>query len=529
MKTWRFVSYLALCLMLLAGCGQPKPTSTAPTAPAATKPAPTPAPAAGSPKRGGTLVVGGDFGPQSLDPHITVAWASVNVYEHMYEGLLRWTAENKMEPALATKWESSTDGMTYTFSLRKGVKFHNGRELTADDVKFSFDRILDPKTGSPNIKNFEPISQVEVVDPYTVRFILKRSFAPFLAYIATVNYSAIVPKEAVATLATKPVGTGPFKWAELVPDQHVKLVRNESYWEEGKPYLDTVLLKLIPDDGAQVAALRAKTTHMTWLKDPKVALNLSKTTTGVASFPGQTTRYIDIKFKLDKPPFNDVRVRRAFSLAIDRQALIDGVLGGYGTVGTFIPGPPFAYSNPLSLPNYKPDLVKAKALLAEAGQSNLTVEWKVVAANALDVQAAEMVKEMMAKAGVTVKINPMEVGQILKDWNAGDYAMASVGVVWSPDPDVEAFARYHSTSPFGKNQGMADKDLDALFEKGRTSTLEADRKDAYLKAQERLADQAYHIVLYTYPLRWELAWDSVKGYKPTPANSRVYLRESWLD
>jgi peptide/nickel transport system substrate-binding protein len=528
-RQWRALIGVGLSILLLAiGCSKPQESST---------PAPAQAPSGSQsqqastsgPKRGGTLVVGGDFGPQSLDPHLTVAWASVNIYEHIYEGLLRWTADNKIEPALATKWEVSPDGKIYTFTIRKGVKFHNGREMTADDVKFSFDRILDPKTGSPNMKNFEPIDKVEVVDPYTVRFTLKRVFSPFLPYLATVNYSAIVPKEEVAALATKPVGTGPFKWAEYIPDQHVKLARNEQYWESGKPYLDAIVLKLIPDDGAQVSALRSKTTQMTWLKDPKVAQNVVKSNPGLVSFPGQTTRYIDIKFKLDQPPFNDVRVRRAVSLAIDRQALVDIVLGGFGTVGTFIPGPPFAHPNPKGLPYYKPDLEKAKALLAEAGATNLNVEWKVVAANSLDVQAAEVVKEQLAKVGITVKINAMEVGQLLNDWNAGNYTMGSVGTVWSPDPDVDAFSRYHSSTAFAKGQGLNDKELDQYLEKARTTTSEAERKDAYVKAQERLADQAYQIVLYTYPLRWELTWNNVKGYKPTPANSRVYLRETWLD
>lgn len=401
--------------------------------------------------------------------------------------------------------------------------------MTADDVKFSMDRILDEKKASPSRAIFEPISKVEVVDSHTVKFTLKRPFAPFLAYMGTVNRSAIVPKEAVATLNTAPVGTGPFKWGEFKPDQYVRLLKNEHYWEKGLPYLDALELKLIPDDNAQVAALRSKTVAMTWLKDPKVAANVARTTQGLISLPGSTTRFIDILFHHQKKPWDDVRVRRALALSIDRQAVVDNVLGGFGAVGTYIPAGVYAHPNPKSLPYYTRDVAKAKELLQEAGLTTVSDEWKIVAANALDVQMAETVKVQVAEAGFNLKLNPMEVGAILDDGRTGNHTLISIGQVWNPDPDALGFTRFHSTGATSKARAWKDDVLDKLLEDGRVATDEKKRAEIYHKVQERIADQVAQIAVYVYPLRWELTWDFVKGYKPTAANSRVYLRETWLD
>lgn len=512
---WTRVAALFLVILLVVGCGSQSRFG--------------PQQQPEGPKRGGTLVVGANQPPQILDPALNVAWASTTFYEHIYECLMGWAPNDQIVPGLAESYEVSPDGKVYTFKLRRGVKFHNGRELVADDVKFVFERMLDPKTGSPNISVWQALEKVEVVDKYTVRFTLKEPFAPFLAYLATPNYSGIYPKEAVGQLATHPVGTGPFVWSEYVRDQHVKMTRNPNYWQKDLPYVDELIFKLIIDDGSQVSAIRSKTVDMTWLSDPKVAATVPKVAPGVKLLPSQTTRFIDIKFNLKKPPFNDVRVRRAFSLAIDRQALVDTVLGGYGQVGTIITTESFKHPNPLQLPYYTPDLAKARQLLQEAGVTNLKVEWKVVAINSLDVQMSQMVKEQLAKVGITVNINPTELGTILNDWAAGNYEMISVGVVWVPDVDGEIYLRFHSSTPFAQNQGLKDEELDRYFEQGRTATNLEDRKQAYIRAQERLADQAYNIVLYTYPLRWEVAWDYVKGYQPLSGQRRIYLRHTWLD
>ncbi len=183
--------------------------------------------AASGPKSGGTLYIGQDFGPQSLDPHNNTAWASTNIYESIYNGLVKWNEdETALEPDLATEWEISDDSLVYTFTIRSGVKFHNGREMTADDVKFSIDRLRNPDT-SIFAANYESLETVEVLDAQTVQITLSQPFATLLSFLT--NVYPIVPEEAVDQLETQPVGTGPFMFDEYLLDQYVRLVRNPDY------------------------------------------------------------------------------------------------------------------------------------------------------------------------------------------------------------------------------------------------------------------------------------------------------------
>jgi peptide/nickel transport system substrate-binding protein len=484
----------------------------------------------GTPKPGGTLYIGQDFGPQDLDPTKTIAWASTNVEELIYTGLLRWTPDMKVEPDLATGYETPDD-LTYIFKLRDGVTFHNGAAFSAEDVKYTFDRILDPATASPHSSIYGVIKTVEVVDPLTVKFSLSEPFAPFLRYLATIPYGGIVPKGSGNDLKTKPVGTGPFAFVQHDLDQQVKLKRHEGYYEEGLPYLDEVIFKLLGDDTSISSALRSETVQITWLKDPRVAQNVAKTDEKLISQQGVSSRYLPILFDLSAPPFNDVRVRRAMSLALDRQAIVDTVLGGYGQVGTFLPPSQLAgYTGDGSdLPYYMRDVDQAKALLKEAGFENLKVpEFQIVAANQLDVQCAQIMKQQWADAGINVEINPMEVGAILDNWANGNYQMATVGGVWTPDPNQEV-DRFRTNTTYRGVKGINDPDLDKLIEQGRAESDEQKRIDIYHQIQQHILDQVYIIVPYTYPLRWELMWDYVKGYDVMPSNARLTVRKTWLD
>ena len=240
----------------------------------------------GEPRSGGTLYIGQDFGPQDLDPTQTVAWASTNVEELIFSGLLRWSPEMVIEPDLATEYEV-VDDQTYRFSLRDGVTFHNGDPFTAEDVKFTFERILDPATASPHISVYADIESIEVVDPLTVQFNLSRPFAPFLRYLATIPYGAIVPKGMTDELNAQPIGTGPFMFVEHVLDQEVKLARFDDYYEEGLPYLDEVVFRLLADDTSISSALRSETIQLTWLKNPIVAQNVAESDPDLESTPGR--------------------------------------------------------------------------------------------------------------------------------------------------------------------------------------------------------------------------------------------------
>ncbi len=492
------------------------------------------APSSGEPKRGGTLYIGQDFGPQHFDPHKTTAWASQNIYEHIYEGLIQWNEdETEIMPNLAESWEISDDGLVYTFKIREGVKFHNGREMTPEDVKFSLDRIRDPDSGSLQASTLDLVESVEVTDDGMVQVTLSAPSATFL--ISLNDELGIVPPEAVDELETKPVGTGPFMLDEYVLDQYVRLVRNPFYYEEGLPYLDRVEFKILGDEASKEAAMRSGSVDMTWFRDPRQATALAENVEGLISAPGIPSRYIPIRFSLCDEPFNDVRVRRAFSLAMDREQLVDVVIPskyGGGVSGVLAPSSPYFWQgDPMDMPYYRRDVEKAKELLAEAGYPDgITIdEYKVVAANQLDVDGAQVLKEQWAEAGIDVNIVPMEVGQILDDFTKGNGNMIQVGYVWSPDPDLRLYQYFHPSADPAKAYCIDDPILGDLLDRGRTSVEPAERQEIYQEVQRHIADEAYWLVNYGYPLRWEMWQDYVKGYQNRPSNSRWALRTTWLD
>ena len=228
-----------------------------------------------TPKRGGVLTIGQDENPIGLDPHKTAAFSTTNIAEHIFSCLLRWDATvSRVEPDLAVAWENP-DPQTFVFHLRDGVKFHNGDALTSDDVKFTFQRMVDPATRSPWSSIFSVIREIETPDPRTVVFRLANPFSPFLNYLATVRYTAIVSREDVrqrGDLVNGGAGTGPFMLEDFRPNSLIRLKRNPDYYEPGLPYLDGLDFRIIPDEGSRMAALRAGSVQLTWLSRPRLRL-----------------------------------------------------------------------------------------------------------------------------------------------------------------------------------------------------------------------------------------------------------------
>lgn len=483
---------------------------------------------AGAPKRGGTLTIGADADPIGLDANTVKAYSSYDFTALLYTGLMRWNADMKIEPDLATGYISPND-TTYIFRLRQGVKFHNGQAFTAEDVKSTFDRILDPANASPSATLFSGIKAVTVVEPYTVKFELKAPSATFLSYMATNPIGSITPK-GVADLNTKPVGTGPFIFVSYEPNQQFVVNANPDYYEAGQPYLSTVIFKFFKDQGSLASALRSKAIDMTWFKDPKISAQIVKTTPDLVSAPGKTSRTFPVWIGMKTKPFNDVKVRRALSLATDRKACLQTVLGGSGKVGAMVPESHVGgYDGVGAMPYYKTDIAAAKKLLAEAGYpSGIDLgDYIVVAANALDVQCAQILQQQWAAAGIKVNLKPMETAPLIALWTKGDYGLMSIALSWSPDPD--AIVSYlTSTNLYGKGMGMADTQLDKMVEDARSILELPKRAAAYQQIQKRIADQAYGLQIYQYPLRWE-AWRSyVKGYVPLAANIRSFVRTTWI-
>ncbi len=493
----------------------------------------------GPPKRGGVLVIGSDVSPPGLDPAKSAAAHSWMIAEHVYSNLLRRSPINKLIPDLAESYEIP-NATTYVFKLRRGVQFHHGRELVAEDVKYSIERMMDPRTASPWRSIWSIIDRIETPDKYTVRFTTRRPFAPFLSYLGTPHYSAIVPRDVVersGDLQQTASGTGPFVLERFVAENIVVIKRNPNYYESGLPYLDAIEYRIIPDEAARLAALRTGTIHYMWSVDPLVDEQV-KSMPGVAvlvprGFCGQHTMVLN----QTKPPFNDVRVRRAVSVGINRQEVIRTVLRGKGAISTKIPpcDAPFGYSgSEKGLPFYEHNPTLARQLLAEAGYPNgIDTTLEVPPRFPFTVRTGEVMREQWAQAGIRVTLRQGEWGALLTAFVRTTYdGMSIIPTVWQPDPDAHVYDIYHSDS--GINLGkFRDPYVDQLLESGRT-TIDRDKRIAiYQQLQRHAAEQAYMIFIYASGAV-ELVRDVVKGYVSLPgaqpgSRSRQFFKQVWLD
>jgi peptide/nickel transport system substrate-binding protein len=489
----------------------------------------------GNPVRGGILVIAQDANPPSLDPHKSAAFATTNITEQIYGCLLRWDdSGTKVEPDLAASYEM-VDDLTYRFTLRDGVKFHNGQTLTSADVKFTFDRIANPDTASPWKSLFAAIQSVETPDARSVIFHLSAPFSPLLNYLATVKYSAIVSQADVTQrgdLISGGAGTGPFKFGSFVSNSVLKLSRNEDYYEPGLPYLDGLEFRIIPDEGSRVASLRSGSAALTWLNTPEVVDQLAKTRGFVT--PKQQDNNAVLLMELDQrvPPFNDVRVRRAFSLAIDRQQIADIVWRGRAVLSAAIPPAQAPYAVPsaevLALPYQTPDLTQAKALMAEAGHaSGFDTVFAVSPQTSSDVAVAQIVQQQVARIGIRIKIEQKDWGSLVKDFQ-GTLSPISMADL-APAPDAESNLRIRFATASSVNPGKTkDPEIDALFTEGRATTDVAKRVAIYREMQHRIADQAYALFPAAIPLQFEIWSEKLHGYHTTPYAQRVLLRQAWL-
>lgn len=485
--------------------------------------------AADTPVAGGTLTIGADADPIGLDPVTLTAFSSYDFTSLLYTGLLRWTAQMTIEPDLALSYEQP-DPKTYVFKLRQGVKFHNGQDFTAADVKHTFDRIMNPATASRLRAFYSSVDTVSVIDPHTVKFQLNATDAAFLSNLATSPNGAIVPA-GVENLNTQPVGTGPFAFESYQPNLQFSLTAHKGYYETDLPRLAKVVFKFYKDQATLTSALRSRAIDMTWLKDPKVAAAIARTSPNLVSAPGQTSRTFPIWLNMKAKPLNDVRVRRALSLATDRKACVDTILGGSGKVGAMLPESQVGgYDGVSEMPYYKHDPAAAKALLAEAGYPDGIDlgNYIIVAANPLDVACAQILQQQWAAAGITVKLTPMETAPLLSMWSSGGWpTLLSVALSWTPDSDA-TLQYIKSDSNTGKAAGTNDPALDSMILEARAELDLTKRAAKNMAIQRHIAENAYVIQVYQYPLRWEIWWNYVKDYVPIAANIRSFVRTSWL-
>ena len=447
---------------------------------------------AGTLTPGSTLTIAVPDEPPGLDPTTSPAAAIARiVYNNLLEGLVRLNMQGEIVPALTTGQEVSADGTVFTFSLRQGVKFHNGRPFSADDVKFTLERNLDPKTGHPHRAYYQDISAIQVLDAHTVRITLQKPNAMFLFNLARAN-SAMIAKEEVERLKSHPIGTGPFQLAEWVRGDRMTLTKFKDYYEPNVPALDKVVFRFIQDPSAQVSALRAGDVDVIGVgMSPESAVELK----GEAEFrviEGLTTTDVIVAMNNGKPPFSDIRVRQAITYAIDRDEVIKGSAFGMAKpIGSHMdPLNPF-YVDLSHLYEYNPE--KARRLLAEAGYAQ---GFEVVLRLAEPYQgyrrAGEIIANQLAKVGVKAKIEIIEWGQWLaRIYRQADYDMTVMGHAEPFDIGIYANPQYYFRYDNPRLQALI-KEADATLEAAK-------RKALYEQVQRLIAEDAVNVFLYNGP------------------------------
>jgi len=488
-------------------------------------PPPTPAP-----KRGGTLIAARAADATGIDPHKQTAFASFRMLELIYDPLFAFDKDLKIVPNLAESWKFSDDAKTLTVTLRKNVKFHTGNPMTSEDVKFSFERILDEKTGAAARSTFAGIDKMDTPDPYTIVFTLKAPNAAILSAMTNPN-SAIIDKKAVtggADPAKVDVGTGAFMIDKWDPDRTFTMKANKDFWLPGLPRLDAIEWRTIPDESSILAGLRAKTLDWAFINDPRVAIRAGAggSTLNISRAPALAYHVLQLNAK--RPMFTDVRVRQAIACAIDRQEVLDTASLGEGEV-TGPATPPFYRANLNDLFCYKKDVDKAKQLLADAKVTNL--KFKIMAATGeppTAVAEAQNIQAQLKKIGIETEIETLELGVYVDRWLKADFDAVVALNGGNPDPDVMFYRYWHSTGNLNKVANYASPEIDKLLEQGRAVADPEKRKPIYIEIQKKLTEAAPWVWLYV-GYEYRVGQPYVKGFTPLPNGSLIYLREAWLD
>jgi peptide/nickel transport system substrate-binding protein len=515
---------LSAILLLSACAGTPPSPASSPSAAAA-----------GQPKQGGTLVYGFDQLTEAFDPAVFTGWAGINSINNLFETLIYSKDGRNFTAGLATAWNVSSDGLSYTFTLRPNVKFHDGTSFNADAVKFSFDRQIDDKHPYhlPGMTQaalaFGSVKEVVVSGPLEVKVVLKTPNAAQLNNLAIFS-TGIVSPEAVKKFGkdfgTNPVGSGPFKFERLEKGQQIVLAANKDYWGD-KPYLDRVIIRAIPEDSARKAALVTSAIDITSYLDFKDVGELrSNPNMAVTSVAANSTGYLALNGK--NTALSNKAVRQAVCTAVNRQSIIDVIFSGQAVKESgWMPPALFTHDKAAGARSVY-DVEKAKKALADAGfGSGLTLKLNVPAASHWP-RMAELIQEDLRKVGITVTINRLDPSAFGASINAGEHDMFLsdwTGVVL--DPDYFMFSPFHSSSARAKGRlAYANPAYDKLVEQALVKTSPDERQALYTQAQNMLLDDAPMCFLY-YNQFVAAMNKKVKGFD-LYATRNLYFNKVWI-
>ena len=429
--------------------------------------------------------------PDQLDPHKTSAYFSFEVLENVFDTLVEPDENLEMRPALAASWDITPDQLTWTFHLRNGVTFHDGSPLTADDVVYSYRRIIDQKLA--NADKLSAVTNVVAADPSTVGITVKQPTPNLLTNLGGFKGMAIVQRRNVESgqIGSHPIGTGPFVFQSQKSGDSIVLKANPGYWG-GPPRVSGVTFRFIPEPSTALSALQAG--EIDWtdsIPAQRVAQLKDDDSVRLAVTPSNDYWYLALNEA--RKPWNDVRVRQAIAYAIDRDAIVQAT--SYGT----------ATANQLAIPNgnpwytpyhrYRRDIEQARRLLQQAGAAPQKLDMLVTSQYPQTVTAAQIVADNLAPLAITVNIRTVDFATWLDEQNSGNFDMLMMGWLGNIDPDDFYYAQQH-TNQTSNAQKFSNPDVDRLLDAGRVETNRNVRLDDYARAATIIADQASYIYLY---------------------------------
>jgi peptide/nickel transport system substrate-binding protein len=491
------------------------------------------------PKRGGTVTLGITRDATVMNPLVDTGSTQKRIRDLMYQALLGVDLKGNLQPALAESWDISKDGKLYTLRLRRGVKFHNGQEMTANDAKFAVDYSMNPKNGARGFAELNLVERADARDKYTLDIHMKRAAPGFIYALARIETFSVIPKESVGegnrSPAKFPPGTGPFKFVEWQPQQRIVFERFDDYWGH-KAFVDRAILRIIGDTTVSFTALQAGDIDMTerapyeWIKEIRAGK--------VKAIGFVESRYSAgraIEFNVADPPFNNKKLRLAVAHAINRREILQAAYFGFGEPSDqYYPKGHRWYIEGVATPTY--DLNKAQALLKEAGYKGDPIEMLGSMGGTQETEIAA-VQAQLKKIGMNIKIQMAERGSNLQMRRKGQYAFKLSGDPGvNPNP-VDLYLPIHicESDPRNRNQnetGYCDKEVDALLKAAAAEHDQNKLRALMAKIVGKLNDDV-PVIPIGHTSRFFAVRDHVKGFTTAYDGEFVWsgggLNHVWLD
>jgi peptide/nickel transport system substrate-binding protein len=471
------------------------------------------------------LVVGIGTDASTLDPHVCTDSATEVINKNIYNNLVRFDTGMKLVPDLATDWNLAKDGVTWTFIVRQGVTFHDGTPFNAAAVKYSLERVLDPKTASPRRSVLSMIKSVQAVNDYTVKIVTDYPCGSFLYQLAH-PVAAMVSPAAAAKWGTKfglnPCGTGPIRLVRWSPSEGLEFAANERYFE-GAPKFKSLTYKIVPEDSTRALLLESGQIDVAFrLPVTEVQRLQGNKTIGLITTPTIMTMYVALNNQ--KGPLKDPNVRRALNLAVNRNSIVHDVVNGMATVAdSVIPPGVWGYASIGAYP-YNP--AEARQLLAKAGYPNgfeFTL-WTPVGRYLMDKQMAEALQAQMAAVGVKMKIQTWDFQALMSEVKKGQFDSVLLG--WSAssaDADQAMFPVFESTQwPPNSNRALyKNLAVDKLLNDAKKEVKPSKRAAMYKQAQKQIMTDAAWIPL-CYPKQCVAYRSGISGIEVLPTEHVLF-------